>query len=180
MGVIVSICVSLFVSLRQTGIELQKLRAEIKKSYVGKLHEERLKFYPEIYFLLSDFAKKVDKRYLTKEEIHSFDAKINELDSKYSIYFSAQTGNIAYRFRRFLADSIIRDQDLNKENLRNSEILRNLCKKIGEFELSLKSDLGIYVIEFDNLSKKISSYGQLNKILEPESKNTRSQNWNWI
>ncbi|MDX2241676.1 MAG: hypothetical protein NW224_13410 [Leptolyngbyaceae cyanobacterium bins.302] len=53
VGVFSSVTASLFVSLRQSRIETQKLRDEYFHRYAGKLFEKRLEVYPE---LLSPFV----------------------------------------------------------------------------------------------------------------------------
>lgn len=174
IGVFISIAVSLFVSVRQTNVELQKLRSEIQRSYAGKLHEKRLEVYSDIYFALSDFTKKIENLTINKSNIASFNERLLNLDSKYAIYFSSQTGIIAYRFRRFMDDFVkLSEQDLY-QILKDGNFLSELKWKIGEYELSLKSDIGIYVVDFDDVSRRISSYRELNDAVE-KKKNSKKQ-----
>jgi len=65
------------------------------------------------------------------------------------------------------------EQDLY-QILKDGNFLSELKWKIGEYELSLKSDIGIYVVDFDDVSRRISSYRELNDAVE-KKKNSKKQ-----
>jgi len=163
-GVLLSVVVSLITNSRQTANELTKLRTEIQQSYAGKLLEKRLEVYPQTYLLLSEFGKKLELGAFTKRDLELLYKKLNELDSTASILFSGHTGNIAFHLRRFLTELL----KLTIDEIKKPEKIKEIKKRIGEFELALKSDLGIYVVEFADPSKRFSSYGDVHKAVDQD------------
>jgi hypothetical protein len=155
-GVLLSVIVSLITNSRQTANELAKLRSEIQQSYAGKLLEKRLEVYPHTYALLSEFAKKLETGTFTIKDLESLYKDVNELNPKTSIFFSAHTGDVSFWFRKTLRDLL----KLTIEELKTPEKLGEIKKIVSRFELSLKSDLGIYVVEFSDPSKRFSSYSE--------------------
>jgi hypothetical protein len=166
-GVLLSVIVSLITNSRQTANELAKLRTEIQQSYAGKLLEKRLEVYPQTYILLSDFAKKLEARTFTKRDLEILYKGINKLDSESSILFSGHTGNIAFYFRQFLTETL----KLENDDLKKPEKTKEIKKHIGKFELALKSDLGIYVVEFTDPAKRFSSYGDIHQAVDKDISN---------
>ena len=158
-GVVISVVVSILTSSRQTASELTKLRTEIQQSYADKLLERRLDIYPDTYDLLSAFAKKLELKKIKKSDISELLNKINKLDSKSSILFSGHTGYIAFRFRQYFIKLLQQDD----EDIMSIDVLQEIKARVGEFELALKSDLGIYVVEFSDPAKRFSSYGELDQ-----------------
>lgn len=154
VGVIVSVLVSLWINSRQTANELTKLRTEIQQSYADRLLEKRLEVYPQTYAALSDFSKKLELGKVSRVEFQELRDRVADLDSFSAILFSGHTGNAAFFFRQFMNkvlashDSIFDDQ----------ETLANVKKIISEFELSLKSDLGVYVVDFADPEKRFVDY----------------------
>lgn len=166
-GVLLSVTVSFITSSRQTANELAKLRAEIQQSYAGKLLENRLEVYPQTYILLSEFAKKLEAGTFTKKDLESLLEGVNKLDSESSLLFSGHTGNIAFYFRQFLTDIL----KLEIDDLKKPEKAKEFKKHIAEFELALKSDLGIYVVEFSDPTKRFSSYGDIHRAVDNDISN---------
>jgi len=150
-GVLLSVTVSVFISLRTTNTEIQKLRTEIQQTYTGKLLDKRLELYPEMYYLLSDFRKKFDVADISKEDVKRLLKQTSEWNSKHSILFSGQTTLISVRFRKLLTRLV-------QDGFESNESLRELIRTLAELEVALKSDIGIYVIEFSDPAKRFSHY----------------------
>ena len=153
-GVVISVVISLYTSMKQTKVELQKLRSEIQETYAGKLLEKRIEIYPDMYFLLSDFGKKIQYGLVSKSDVTELLGRIDDWDSKKSLFFSAITNSVSYHFRKTLVQiTKMTDEEFQKE-FASEETRRDLRHKAGTFELALKSDLGIYVVEFSDISKR--------------------------
>jgi len=165
-SVVISVVISIFTSSRQTTNELNKLRTEIQQLYANKLLERRLETYPEIYNLLSELAKKLESRNFTKDDLSNLHKEINALDSKSSILFSGHTSSIAARFRKYFTKLLQQDD----ESFKPLETLKEIKNQVGEFELALKSDLGIYVVEFADPSKRFLSYAGLFNAVDEDEK----------
>jgi hypothetical protein len=166
VGIFISMLVSIYTSRRQTKTELEKLRFEIKQSYAGRLLEKRLDAYPGLYYLLSSFAKKLKPDLLSRTDVETFHEQLNEWDSRNSLLFTAQTGLIHFNFRRLLTKLVnVTDEEFTRQ-LAFVEYCDDLRNKVGQLELALKNDLGIYVVEFDDLSKRFTSYEEIAKALD--------------
>ncbi len=162
-GVLISVLVSVFISLRATNTELQKLRTEIQQTYMNKVLEKRIETYPALYCLLSDFAKKSWLEPFSKKEITSLYRDTNGWHSKYSILFSAQTNVVSYRFFGVL-------RELLKKKFSSDEVHEFVNGALAEFELALKSDIGIYVVEFSDPQKRFHTYTDLTNAVSKQNK----------
>ena len=168
IGVLVSVAISLFSSMRLTNTELQKLRQEIQKTYSGKLLDKRLEVYPDLYYLLSDFAKKALFGTVVKRDLEKLLDQTNKWNSRHSILFSGQTNKVSYHFRKTLTE-------LAQQGADSPEALHSFIDMLSEFELALKSDLGIYVVEFADTTKRFSSYTDLSEAVKQFTNRTRKQ-----
>jgi hypothetical protein len=165
IGILVSVLVSVLTSMRVINTELQRLRTEIQQTYAGKLLEKRLEVYPDMYYLLSDFIKKVQfhddsKIDMDEEVLEELRAQTNEWNSRYSLFFSGETNLTSTKFRKLL-DDLIKSVDKDTVKKIPTEALRPLRHEAGHFELALKSDLGIFVVEFSDPAKRFTSYTEL-------------------
>lgn len=160
-GVLASVAASLVTSMRLTNAELQKLRTEIQQTYADKLLEKRLDVYPSLYALLSDFVKKIQSNTMSKSVLEELRTQIEEWDSKHAVLFSGRAGIICYRFRKMLAELMQKPDEELQKDLASVDFLRELRYKTGELELALKGDLGIYVVEFSDLTREFKSYQEV-------------------
>ncbi|MBE7467788.1 MAG: hypothetical protein HS114_01440 [Anaerolineales bacterium] len=157
-GVVISVATSLYISLRQTNTELEKLRSEIHKAYADKVIDKRLETYPQFSCMISDFIKKMELGTITKKDMVEFYHQTNEYDSKLSLLFSGKTGIVGYDLRQTLRKlATMADEEFQK-NFDDPKAVKEIRRKIEEFELALKSDLGIYVVEFSDIGKRFKSY----------------------
>ncbi len=160
-GVVFSVIASAYISLRQTNTELQKLKSEIAQTYTDKLLEERLKFYPDGYYLLTSFAKKIWKESISIEDLMEFDSQVNSWNSKYGILFSGNTNIVAYKFYRMMDELVDKTEDEVREMFMLNENKANLVRSISELELALKSDIGIYIADNKYGKEEFRSYQEL-------------------
>jgi hypothetical protein len=169
-GIVFSIVVSLIAGMRIANVEMQKLRLEIQQTYASKLIERRLEVYPEIASLLSKLVKAILFTSLTQETFQEFRSQFEELDTKYSVIFSAKTGIIFHKFHnRMVEISKLPDSDIRKKFDSENEIER-FQHQIGKVELALKNDLGIYVVEFSDPSKSFEDYDEISTAVTKPAK----------
>ena len=167
-----SLVVAFITSMRVASTESQKLRIEIQQTYANKLLERRLDTYPTINELLSSFIKEIRLGPLSKNRLQEFRSQIELLDTKHSVLFSAHTGVVFHRFLMTLA-ILAEDSDgaLEKRFADNEEV-REFRHRIEEVELALKTDLGIYVVEFADPKKGFESYQAIvDTIAQSQAKN---------
>jgi hypothetical protein len=146
-GVFASVGASLFVSLRQSKIEIQKLRDEYLHRYAGRLFEKRLEVYPELLSPFVDVIHKINLKQISSKEVKELFPVLSEWDTKYAVLVGAQPQQTIHRLYLMLADlSQMSDSDL-QSMLDDQESLRRIKQRFLELFLSLKNDLGIYSLK---------------------------------
>lgn len=148
-GVALSVLISYLTSRRQASIEIMKFRAELLRLYGGQLYEKRIQAYEEIYYCLSNFVKDLKYGNLTKSRLKDFNKEIKGLDSKYSFYFSATTTYIGGKFIKEVMQFENKSDEEFDKHFSSLDNKKELGFKIGQYELALKNELGIY--KFDSL-----------------------------
>lgn len=173
-GVVASVVASLFTSKRQADIEVQKLRAEIRQTYAGKLLEKRIDVYPALYKLLSDFDKMLRLDKVSRSVVEELLRQIFEWDSENALIMSGYAGRILYEFRKLLMDWLqLPDNDFQRK-FASSDEKWNRLQEVGKVELALKSDIGIYVVEFSDEKRSFGSYQEVADALErPPTRRSR-------
>ena len=165
-GVVISIVASITVSLRQTTIELRKVRTEIQQTYMNKLLEKRIEKYPSLYKLLSDFDKSIRYGNLRKKDVDELFKKILAWDSENAIFLSGQAVKTYVAFRIVLSKVVkLSEKDFHQNFIINNE-KKQLLAQANEVEVALKNDLGIFVVEFPDTDKGIRSYQEANVMAE--------------
>jgi hypothetical protein len=144
-GVVASVVASLFTSKRQADIEVQKLRAEIRQTYAGKLLEKRIDVYPALYKLLSDFDKMLRLDKVSRSVVEELLRQIFEWDSENALIMSGYAGRILYEFRKLLMDWL-QLQMRSGIDFRRSVKLNLLSRVILEFMwLNFQTKRGVLV-----------------------------------
>jgi hypothetical protein len=146
-GVILSTLISYIVSVRQSQSELRKVRTEIHREFGGKLFEKRLEVYPELYALLSSFVKVIQSGKVSNVAVNDFLSKWQDWDSKNALFFGRITGDLSYRVRQEFIDLAHKSDEALKKELGSDEALKVLKKKVGQLELALKHELGVFDFE---------------------------------
>jgi hypothetical protein len=165
-GVVISVFITYVTTRLTIRSEINKIETSIIQNYSLKILEERNKRYPEIYFELSHFSKLLYSYTLDigreKVDINAFQVFVNNMDeinSKHSVFFSSATGSVSHRLRMscysILNEVIIKKQEFDK-TLKTFNI-ETLLEQIANLEISLKKDLGIFIIEFQDAQNRTSA-----------------------
>ena len=162
-GVVLSIVISFVTSRRAIQLELRKLRLQAQQTYESKLLEIRLAVYPEVYSYLSSFIKEAQRNLLSKTAVETLLSKLDEWDSKNSIYLSGDASNTLYDFRAELFGLLKESDEELTRKFRSIDFLCKLRDQIVECELALRCDLGIYGLDFSEArdemkTRKVSQY----------------------
>jgi len=167
-GIVISAIISLFLSRSVATNEIKKVRLEIKKTYEARLIEERLKRYPGLFSLLSNFIKDIEFRSISKATVLSLLAAINDWDSQNAIFFSWSAAVTCYNFRQYLS-KLLRETEIDVI-LSSASQGEELRKKTAEVEFALRSDIGIYGIESsaegDFALRFVDSYPELEEMIQ--------------
>lgn len=168
MGVVISVGVSLYVSTRQINTELQKLRVEFQQVYATKLLDKRLETYPQMGYIISNFFKKVKRGDeftldVPVEELKELKKLIDEWDTRNYIFMSTYASTQMGELRDHLSKIIDECKEKSITSLK-PDVYYLKTMKIGEnLEFALKSDLGIYEVDFAHITKRIEAYEDIVK-----------------
>ncbi len=152
--------------------ELDKIHLTIHENYTSRLIEKRLEFYPSIYEILSDMGKKLKRvemkfndEKISFSQIEDFKIHYDLLNSKYALVFGNESSSRSYKLRIYLLELLNKQTKARDEKLTEAQVakIRNL---IASLEFSLKSDLGIYISDFNDTRGELNMkhYGDVIKI----------------
>jgi hypothetical protein len=134
LGIIISVILSYLISNK---INLLKIQSE----FSGQLYKKRLKAYLEIFELVSGFTKIIKRKGFSYDELKDFYEKYSILDSKLGLLFSysiSSSSRLMEEINKNLSclkpgDTIYKDSN------------KDITRKLGDVELSMKYELGIFV-----------------------------------
>ncbi|HTE23669.1 hypothetical protein [Flavitalea sp.] len=149
--VITSLLTAYFTTLKTIRTERDKIRSNVHLAYSNKILEKRLEIYPLFYALMSDLAKDIFYNTCTLDKIQKFQKHLDMLDSEHVIFFSGVSTVELGKLRRFLKNILFHKTALTIDQL--SE-LKGL---LGDVENSLKRDIGIYIVEFNDPEGKLET-----------------------
>ena len=168
-GVIVSVCVSLIITIYTTRSEIRKLRASLRNQYASTLMEKRLSMYGDVYYLLSNIAKRI-RRYLEPDrpisykDISEFNKSLSEWDSRNALLLSPKSVDVMHTFRRHLRELLNKGEE---EFIANSpDVLDALISGISKLEAALRNDVGIYHVDEHEQKQFFMSNAKFVKDLE--------------
>ncbi|MDL1976344.1 MAG: hypothetical protein LWX55_16550, partial [Deltaproteobacteria bacterium] len=111
IGILVTVVVSYVTSRLNAKYTIRKLHGELG----GKLYEEKLAVYPEIYRTLSEFIKKQVEDDWQLAGLNEFKAKVDKLDSENGILFNAITVEEFWELRKYINSvTILSDEEFDK------------------------------------------------------------------
>ena len=163
VGVVVSVAISFFSNKKLLKTELVKIEMQIEQNYATKLVDKRLEFYPLLYESISKIAKKI-RRVLNEalnekinlQEIKGFQDEYDLLNSKYAVVFSSVSSGNSYQLRLAIIEIIKACENEHADYEVSIELLKKLGDCISKLEFSLKQDLGIYIVEFQDAKRELS------------------------
>jgi hypothetical protein len=165
-GVAVSVLASSYLSARQTKIEIKKLRTELQLAYASKLIDKRIETYPVLYKLISDFQKLIHSGKLTKQETDKFVGKMLEWDSTNAIYMSGHTVKTYTKFRSFILPIVRMTKPEFAESYNTEVAKRMIIEELRKVEIALKQDLGVYIVEFPDIDRNLTTYSEVEELSE--------------
>jgi len=146
-GAFVSVLASMFMTRRHLATEIRKLDVQIQIKYATALLERRHAAYPKLYKLLSDLVKELRFGNVTRQYLVDLRAGVEEWDSANSILISKCTENKLYGFRKRLITELL---TIDEECFGSKDFRDKLRDQIGELEVALRNELGVYIVEFND------------------------------
>jgi len=139
ISAIVAFLVAFLTSGRAVRLEADKIRLATQQTAFGKILDVRIREYPQLYALLSDLPKALERPSTVSTSLDELLRRINVWDSQYSIFFGPDTTNVCYAFRSALRAAIHGGSD---------ELTDEVLGWAAKLELALRSDLGIHGIGY--------------------------------
>jgi len=163
-GVIVTALASVLVTLRSLRADLRKLDVQVQVNYAGPLLERRHAAYPRLYRLLGDFVKELRFGKVTRNYLVSLRDSLEEWDSANAVLVESRTQRMLYDFRKRLITELLPAD----ETVFSSREFRDALRyEIGELETALRGELGVYVVEFTDSTKKAIAFETIRNRTEP-------------
>jgi hypothetical protein len=158
-GILLSVLASVITSRLTVKARTTEVKLQVRQMVAAKLLDARLKIYPELSYFLSDFAKQIYQGGITGSNLASLLNNLSTWDSKNSVFLSPHAASCCYYFRQYVGELI-------KSHVQGKTISKEICIKlledIGDFEIALRTDIGIYGVTFskehDDFSGKSSLY----------------------
>ena len=138
-GVLISVIASVFVAKLQNKTALEKIKKELEQQYAKSLFEQRVKHYPELYALLSSYAKIIQYNKYSLENLIEFRDNLDEWNNEYAIFFTETSARLSGKFRHYLAALISNGQESPITN----HDLDATKKMIRVFENSIREEIGV-------------------------------------
>ena len=185
-GVIISVLISVILSVRQTNTELKKIQFEGRQGISDQLLEARLRVYPSLYALLSNFDKvirfgtasepeiynsksdipvEIDTKSLPHEIVTKLYQDVLKWDSQHAILLSAFAGGVLHNFRLILYPLAHMPKEEFHKQYGSPSLLKTLLTEANKVEFALKSDIGIYNVEFLESENVVFTYENLREFL---------------
>jgi hypothetical protein len=162
LGVLISVIVSFWTSNRNIKTELKKINTQIEQNFAQKLIEARLLVYPNIYKTVNSFIKIIETRTPEKEIVERFYEDFINHISESALLFGGETDNMSYDIRKAIYKVI-----QNEDELKRDEIWKSIRFLLQGFEIALKKDIGVYVVDFSDAERKlnIKTYSSIAEIV---------------
>lgn len=151
IGVVISVLVSIWTSNKNIKTEITKINKQIEQGFAQKLLEARLHVYPKIYKTVNSFIKIIEVRIPEREVAEKFYEEFIEHISSHALLFGGETDNMSYDIRKKVYNILHQD---NK--LANAETWKSVKFMLQGFEIALKTDIGIYVVDFKDAERKLN------------------------
>ena len=136
IGVLSTITAVYVASLRNKA-ELNRAILLLEQSYSKSIFDKRLEVYPELYRILSSYAKTLEYDEQTPVNLRAFRNSMDEWNSQYSVFFGSTSTKISYRFRHYLDVLLSPEHEEIKE-----EEWSSIRECIVHFEKSLRTEIG--------------------------------------
>lgn len=168
IGVVLSVIASLFVSRWQTKTEILKLRSELEQIYAEDILKKRLEIYPGLYSALAGVVRLIEFNEFSRSDLVELQSQMEDWVENNGLLMSGNTGLTFHLFRLKLRKLLKIENEEFREQAKNVAFLREVRNSIQEMELALKTDLGIYVVEFPEENQKFKSYREIEDFLVAE------------
>lgn len=169
MGALFSIASALYFTARKISAEFRFRRADLSNIYAQNILSERLKLYPQLWGVLSDYAKILEKRPKRDGELHTadvdsllaFNHNISRWDSAHSFILSTNASIACFELLRTLREVLNgRSADQGAQPITRDEYLL-ISAGLTRLEVALRTDLGIYEIEKLEARKVLRGYAEV-------------------
>lgn len=158
--------IAIIISRNTAKSEINKQKAA---SFLDKLTSRRIECYPHLYAIISNIIK-VMKNEPLGEGVDRFGVnflksemiKVNRWDNENSVFLGSSSIKHILRMKAVIY-RIINEYDGTLEKL-SCDDKTEISSVVGDLELSLKNDIGIFPLENISGQNKIPTYGEIDKL----------------
>lgn len=142
-GVILTILVSSFFNWKRVNVELNQLKQQNQLTYATQLLEKRHEHYPRLYNVIIAYINGIRAKDIKNENLIALHKKLTAWDQDYSILLSAKSQFSLFRLLKSIR-TVVNSKNKTPTRTERKEIMES----IRRMELALKSDLGVFMVEF--------------------------------
>lgn len=130
------------------------LKARNRDLFGAQLIPRRYKYYPELNQVLSGFIKELRPPGASGSDPVSVDTfrrigkVVFDWDSKHSYLMSGRCSGRMFEYYNMLGEYLLLPDDVLVDKLRESSVLERILWQTCDLESSMRSDLGIFDLEF--------------------------------
>lgn len=160
LGVFLSVTSSVLVTRLTAKTEREKIKQQLHNTYAEKIISKRMESYPILFDLISTFVKQVyDGTFKESGRVKKLSEAVRRWDGQHAIFMSSQTQRDMYLFRKEIDSFCTSFEDTSGEYELTE--LEDLWKALVRLELSLKTDIGVFVLDKYDGKETFSDYGAL-------------------
>ena len=169
LAVVVSTLISVPISvlISRSGSR-RDLLARNRDLFGAQLVQQRFEHYPELYPHLSDFSKKLRKipkgrndSPISVDEFRETRDYVFDWDSTHSYLMSKKCAVLWSKYYSMLESYCAKDDQVLATELNNADICNKISIDSGSIELALRSDLGVFDVEFVSMNRFYSDWQDL-------------------
>ena len=157
LGGIASVIIARHTSKREMDMRLAEMRQENKRTYSEKLLDKRLEVYPALNVIIMEFMASIREDGMKHAHLAKLQDDLREWSIAHSILLSfksrAEFSQLTKRLRK------VRHVQADQPDIGT---LKEIIDHLGKLRLTLKGDLGIFLVEFENADQSyFQTYDQL-------------------
>jgi hypothetical protein len=143
LGIVISVTASLLIGRMNNVAQFERFTKEIEQKYTQPLFQKRIEVYPELYSIISGFAKKSNIGIATNVDIKKTVQLVDSWNNKNAIFASNSLIGKLSNFRHELHEW----SSLTNKQLQTTEIQKKIFYKIRDIEKSLQQEIGIFATQ---------------------------------
>ncbi len=166
---IISGLIAWVISFTKVRSEIKKLKYEMQVLTADSVLKKRLEVYGDVYRLIEEYAKRVQRRDLTADTARKSFDEIDNWQTINGYLLSSQSNSIFYSFIRKLRRITEASDEAILSRVEDNDKRTEMIRDAWELELALQNDLGIFAFEYFDPDMKFKSYQEVKETLKSKT-----------